>query len=85
MKQIINELYLCPIRPELKAHLIQDLGLNQEDKKILESLMTYSGDSSFHYDNTGMPKEKFERRLRNINAVIIPELIRLSNIQMTPK
>ena len=85
MKQQINELYLCPFRPELKRHIMNDLGLSKEDRTIVESLMTYSGDSNFHYDNTGIPKEKFERHLRNINMVIIPELIRLSNLQMASK
>lgn len=85
MKQIFNELYLCPFRPELKNHLLNDLGLSDDDKIILQSLMTYNGDSNFHYDNTGIPKERFERHLRNINLIVFPELIRLSNIQLTSK
>lgn len=85
MKQQINELYLCPIRPELKQHLLHDLGLSKDDQTILESLMTYNGDSNFHYENTGIPKERFERKLRNINMVVIPELIRLSNNQIMTK
>lgn len=79
MKNLVNELYNCPMSQKLKGHLLNDMGLSAEDKKIVSSLMEYSGDSNFHYDNTGIPKERFERRLRNINFTLISELIRLSN------
>lgn len=78
MKQIINEIYQSPMRPELKEH-IMGLGFNAEDRAILNSLMSHDADSNFHYDNTGVGRGKFERRLNSINRVVFPELIRLAN------
>lgn len=78
MKQIINEIYQSPMRPELKAHLLE-LGFSADDKAILESLMSHDANSEFHYDNTGIGRGKFERRLNAINRVVFPELIRLAN------
>lgn len=79
MKNCINEIYNLPMSAQLKAHIMNDLGFSDMDKSILESLFTHSGDSNFHYDNTHIPKEKFERHLRNINNVVFAELVRLSN------
>lgn len=82
MKQLVNEIYQNPMQPELKKHLLEDLGFNQEDKQILESLMDHDASSDFHYDNTGINRARFERRLNTINRVIFPELIRLANISI---
>lgn len=79
MKQIVNELYQCPMNPELKNHLL-NLGFNSEDRAIIVSLMEHDAESEFHYQNTGMCKEKFERHLNRINRVVIPEIIRLANL-----
>lgn len=83
MKTLINEVYSMPMKPELRQHLLNDLGLSADDKVILESIMYKTGDSNFHYDNTGMTKEKFERRLRNINYYVFAELIRICNEKYT--
>lgn len=80
MKQIINDLYKSAFKPGLKSHLVNEMGFSEEDRKIILSLMDYDGDSNFHYDNTGINKEKFERHLKNINRILIPELVRLANV-----
>ncbi len=79
MKQLVNEIYQNPMRPELKAHLVNDLGFNGEDKTILLSLMDHDALSDFHYDNTGIGRARFERRLNSINRVVFSELVRLAN------
>lgn len=79
MKQIINELYQCPMSPELKSHLL-GLGFNPDDQAIIISLMEHDAESEFHYENTGLCKEKFERHLNRINRIIIPEIIRLADL-----
>lgn len=65
--------------PELRAHIL-NLGFSAEDQTIIKSLMEHDAESAFHYDNTGLNREKFERHLNRINRVIIPEIIRLANI-----
>lgn len=82
MKPQINEIYSMPMNSALRDHLINDLGFSEIDQKILRSIMYKDGDSNFHYDNTRIARDKFERRLRNINSVVFAELIRLSNMQM---
>jgi len=79
MKQITGELYQCAFTKELKDHITMDLGFNTEDQAIIKSLMEHNAPSSFHYDNTGIGRERFERRLNSINRIIIPELVRLAN------
>lgn len=79
MKQITGELYQCAFAPELKNHILNDMGFNSEDQTILQSLMEHNAPSAFHYDNTGIGRERFERRLNSINRVILPELVRLAN------
>jgi hypothetical protein len=79
VKQWVNEVYNAPISVNLKEHLLNDLGLSSDDKKILCSMIEHNGDSNFHYDNTGIPKEKFDRKLINVNLAVFTELIRLSN------
>lgn len=81
MQQIINEIYQCPMREPLREHLINDMGFSDEDKSIIRSLMYHNADSNFHYDNTGINKDKFERHLKHINRVLVPEVIRLANLQ----
>lgn len=85
MKQWINEVYNSPMSVNLKEHLLNDLGLSNDDKKILNSIIEHSGDSNFHYDNTGIPKERFDRKLININLTVFTELIRLSNRYLQDK
>lgn len=85
MKQWINEVYNAPMSVNLKEHLLNDLGLSNDDKKILNSIIEHSGDSNFHYDNTGIPKERFDRKLININLTVFTELIRLSNRYLQDK
>lgn len=85
MKQWVNEVYNAPISVNLKEHLLNDLGLSSDDKKILLSVMEHSGDSNYHYDNTGIPKERFDRKLININLTVFTELIRLSNRYLQDK
>lgn len=79
MKALINEVYQCPMLPELKNHLLDDLGLSETDRRILESLMAHDADSNFHYDNTGIGRGKFERHLNIINRTVLPELVRMAN------
>jgi len=79
MKQIVNELYQCPMKPELRNHLL-GLGFSTEDQAIITSLMEHDAESDFHYENTGICKERFERHLNRINRIIIPEIIRLANL-----
>lgn len=81
MKQLVNELYQCAISDKLKDHIINDMGFNSEDKAIIKSLMEHNADSNFHYDNTGIGRGKFERRLNTINRIVIPEIIRLANAE----
>ena len=81
MKQLINELYQCAISDGLKNHIINDMGFNSEDKAIIKSLMEHNADSNFHYDNTGIGRGKFERKLNTINRIVIPEIIRLANAE----
>lgn len=85
MKQMVNDLYQSPIMPGLKMHIMNDLGFCEEDKKIIRSLMEHNADSNFHYDNTGINRERFERRLNNINRVVFPEIVRLANQQFVSK
>ena len=85
MKQWVNEVYNAPISVNLKEHLLNDLGLSSDDIKILLSVMEHSGDSNYHYDNTGIPKERFDRKLININLTVFTELIRLSNRYLQEK
>ena len=80
MKQIVGDLYHSAFKPGLKDHLVNGMGFSEEDKRIILSLMDHDGDSNFHYDNTGLCKEKFERHLKNINRILIPELVRLANV-----
>jgi hypothetical protein len=85
MKQWLNEVYNSPISVSLKEHLLNDLGLSSDDKKILLSVIEHNGDSNYHYDNTGIPKERFDRKLININLTVFTELIRLSNKYLQEK
>lgn len=82
MKQVINEIYQSPMAPELRRHLLNDLGLSKEDRQIITSLMEHDAESDFHYYNTGIGRGKFERRLNSINRVIFPELVRLAGQQV---
>ena len=82
MKQLINDLYQCAISDALKQHIINDLGFNTEDKAIIKSLMEHNADSNFHYDNIGIGRGKFERKLNTINRIVIPEIIRLANAEL---
>lgn len=82
MNQVVNDIYRSAFTPELKNHILNDMGFSKEDKKIIVSLMEHDADSNFHYDNTGIGRGKFERRLNNINRIVFPELIRLSNNQL---
>lgn len=81
MKQLMNEIYQCPFSMELRNHILNDMGFSEEDKAIIKSLMNHNADSNFHYDNTGIGRGKFERKLNNINRIIFPELVRLANCQ----
>lgn len=81
MKQIINDVYTSALCPELKSHIINDLGFGEEDRAIITSLIEHNAPSGFHYDNTGINRERFERRLNNINRVLLPEIVRLANMQ----
>ena len=81
MKQLVNELYQCAISDGLKNHIINDLGFNEEDQAIIKSLMEHNADSNFHYDNTGIGRGKFERKLNTINRIVIPEIVRLANAE----
>lgn len=81
MKQLINDIYSSPMSPELKRHILEDLGFNDEDKIILKSVIEHNAPSPYHYDATGINRERFERRLNNINRVVFPEIIRLANLQ----
>lgn len=81
MKQLINDIYTSPMGPALKDHIINDLGFSAEDREIIKSLMDHNAPSGYHYDATGINRERFERRLNSINRVVFPELIRLANIQ----
>lgn len=80
-KQIINDIYTSPMGPALKNHIINDLGFSEEDQAIIKSLMEHNAPSGYHYDATGINRERFERRLGSINRVVFPELVRLANLQ----
>lgn len=43
MKQIINELFRLPMKPKLKNHLRNNLGLVGDELKILNSLLDHDG------------------------------------------
>ncbi len=79
MKSQINEIYNMPMCRELRYHLVNNMGFCEVDKSIITSLMFKSGSSDFHYCNTDLPRDKFERRLRNINNIVFAELINLAN------
>lgn len=83
MKQLVNDIYSSAMSPQLKDHLIHDLGFCEEDQAIIKSLMEHNASSDFHYTNTGISRARFERRLNNINRVLLPELIRLASKQAT--
>lgn len=71
--------------PELRKHILNDMGFGDEDQAIIKSLMEHNADSNYHYDNTGIGRGRFERRLNNINRVVIPEIIRLASMQIASK
>ena len=81
MKQLVNDIYSSPMSPALKNHLTNEMGFTEEDRAIITSLMEHNAPSTYHYDATGINRERFERRLNNINRVLIPEIIRLANLQ----
>lgn len=83
MKQLINDVYSSALSPELKKHILYGLGFGEEDQAIITSLMEHNAPSNFHYDNTGICRERFERRLNSINRIILPEIIRLANISIS--
>lgn len=85
MKQLVNDIYTAPMCPELRKHILNDMGFCDEDQAIIKSLMEHNADSNYHYDNTGIGRERFERRLNNINRVILPEIIRLASLQIGSK
>ena len=78
MKQIINELFRLPMKPKLKNHLRNNLGLVGDELKIINSLLDHDGTSQFHYDNTNLSKRAFEEHLKIVVRTIITELLRLS-------
>lgn len=80
MKLKLNEMYMRPIPYEFSLHILNDLGFKDEDKKIINSLMNHLGNSTFHYDNTMIPRERFEYRLKIINDCIFNEIMRLAII-----
>lgn len=80
MKARINEMFQYPISKELENHILNDLGFKDDDKKIIKSLMYHSGSSNFHYDNTMIPHDKFEYRLKIITQVLFNEMMRLAKI-----
>lgn len=80
MKQIINDMYQCPMSQELQEYLFGRFC--EEDRSIIRSLREHNAPSTFHYDNTGICRERFERRLNSINRILLPELIRLANEEM---
>lgn len=78
MKQRTIEMYSSfPYR--IKDYLIKKLKLCEEDEKILKALFTKDGDSEFYYDYTGIPKEKFERRFKRINDMVMCEIVSLAS------
>lgn len=84
MKSYIGEMYYDMSR-ELKEHLINEIGMSETDQRILKSIMYKSGDSQYHYDNTGIPRDKFERHLRRINIEVFSEITRLAKIGLKAK
>lgn len=78
MKQIINDYYLAPYPEEFIEHFRN--GLNEEYLTIFDSISTRKGDSNFHYDNTMIPPERFEKLLRRMVRIHVDELIRLALI-----
>lgn len=85
MKQIINDVYSSAMSKQLKEYILNGLGFCEEDQTIIRSLMEHNAPSNYHYDNTGIGRERFERRLNNINRVLLPEIIRLANQQINSK
>ena len=63
----------------IKDYLIKKFKLCEEDEKILKALFTKDGDSEFYYDYTGIPKEKFERRFKRINDMVMCEIVSLAS------
>lgn len=78
MKQIINDYYLAPYPKEFVEHFRN--GLNEEYLTIFDSISTRKGDSNFHYDNTMITPERFEKLLRRMVRTHVDELIRLALI-----
>lgn len=78
MKQIINDYYIEPYPKDFKEHFRK--GLNSEYVTIFDSISNYRGDSRFHYDNTMIPPERFEKLLRNMVRSHMDEMIRLAII-----
>ena len=78
MKQIINDYYLDLYPKEFKEHFRE--GLNEEYLSIFNSISTRKGNSQFHYDQTMIPAERFEKLLRKMVRAHIDELIRLALI-----
>lgn len=80
MRAYLNEIYQYLITSEMRNHMRNDLHLNEDHKKIFDSLSRYSGDSEFHYQNTLIPRERFEYLLKCMSHRHVEELIRLAEI-----
>ena len=78
MKQIINDYYLYPFPEAFKEYFGKNL--KEDYLKIFNSITTYKGDSQFHYDNTMIPSERFEKLLRHMTRIHMEELNRLAII-----
>lgn len=78
MKQRTIEMY-SSFPYIIKDYLIKKLRLCEEDEKILKALFTKDGDSEFYYDYTGIPREKFERRFKRVNDMVMTEIINLAS------
>lgn len=80
MKSRVNEAYRLPVSKELVEHISMNIGLTEDDLKIAKSLRGKSANSEWHYENTGLQRDVFERRLKRMNDVILSEFIRLAEI-----
>lgn len=80
MKAFVNEIYMHPLPENFKNHMRNDLGFGEDHKKIIDSMSKHYGDSTFHYQDTMIPKRRYEYLLGIVVSRHMEELLRLAVI-----
>lgn len=72
--------YQTPVPPGFAKHMIEETGLNEKQRKMVQAWRNFTGDTDFYAEASGLPLKRYNAIAAKVHIRMVDELLRLAVI-----